>query len=105
MPRNAQGLEMLHTQLRLSYRYASGKEEVLLLGLELFEWLLALKDGVQLSSSDQDDLFANLKLFTQRLAGEEARACYAWHPDRVESIDRLVVHLEHGRQKVVREPC
>ena len=105
LPRNAQGLEMLHTQLRLSYRYASGKEEVLLLGLELFEWLLALKDGVQLSSSDQDDLFANLKIFTQRLAGEEARACYAWHPDRVESIDRLVVHLENGRQKVVREPC
>src|SRR5262249_11421368 len=62
LPHSAQGLEALHTHLRLLYRYANGNEETLTLGLELFHLLLELKDGVQLAGISQEGVFANLEV-------------------------------------------
>lgn len=103
LPHTAEGLEALHTHLRLIYRYANGNEEVLLLGLELFNLLLELKEGVQLSGIAQEGVFANLEVFTQRLAREDARELYCWHPAEDERVFRLRVEALDGRQVLLRE--
>jgi hypothetical protein len=97
------GLEALHTHLRLAYRYANGNEEVLLLGLELFDLLLELKDGAQLLGIAQEGLFANLDVFTQRLAREDARELHGWHPAEQEQVFRVRVEAKEGRLVLLRE--
>jgi hypothetical protein len=99
----AEGLEALHTHLRLVYSYVDGNEEILLLGLELFHLLLDLKDGVQLSGVAQEGVFANLQIFTQRLAREDARELWGWHPAEDDRIFSLRVVARDGRQMLVRE--
>ncbi len=103
LPRTAAGLETLHTHLKLIYRPASGGEECLTLGLELFHLLLALKDGMQLSGSGQEGIFAHLEIFTQRLAQEDARELYGWHPSAAQQVFRVRVVAQDGRQVLVRE--
>jgi hypothetical protein len=103
LPAAAGGLETLHTHLHLIYRYADGGEEVLTLGLELFHLLLDLKDGVQLSGVAQDGTFANLEVFTQRLAREDARALHGWHPSEEDRVFQVRVLPRDGRQVLVRE--
>lgn len=103
MPHTAEGLEALHTHLRLVYRYDNDSTEVLIVNLELFQRLMELKDGVQISGIAQEGVFANLKIFTQRLARENARELYGWHPAEEESIFRLFVEFREGRQILVRE--
>jgi serine/threonine protein kinase len=103
LPHTAEGLEALHTHLRLVYRYADGNEETLLLGLELFNLLLELKDGTQLSGVAQDSVFSNLEVFTQRLAREDARELWGWHPAEEKRIFSLRVTTCNGRQVLVRE--
>jgi hypothetical protein len=103
LPPAAEGLEALHTHLRLVYRYVDGNEEILLLGLELFHLLLDLKDGVQLSGVAQEGVFANLEIFTQRLAREDARELWGWHPVEDGRIFSLRVVKRDGRQMLVRE--
>jgi hypothetical protein len=85
------------------YRYVDGNEEILLLGLELFHLLLDLKDGVQLSGVAQEGVFANLEIFTQRLAREDARELWGWHPAEEGQIFSLRVVAREGRQLLVRE--
>ena len=103
LPHTAEGLEALHTHLRLVYRYADGNEETLLLGLELFNLLLELKDGTQLSGVAQDSVFSNLEVFTQRLAREDARELWGWHPAEEKQVFSLQVTTRNGRQVLVRE--
>lgn len=103
LPHTAEGLEALHTHLRLIYSYANGNEEMLLLGLELFNLLLELKEGVQLSGIAQEGVFANLEVFTQRLAREDARELYGWNPGEDEQVFRLRVEARDGRQVLLRE--
>ncbi|MEY6432483.1 hypothetical protein ABC977_08710 [Thioalkalicoccus limnaeus] len=105
LPQAAPGLESLHTHLHLVYHYADGSEETLILGLELFHLLLELKDGMQLSGVGEEGIFANLEIFTQRLAGEDARELRAWHPSDDQQICRVRVIAREGRQILVREPC
>ncbi|NTV95635.1 MAG: (Fe-S)-binding protein, partial [Thiobacillus sp.] len=57
LPPAADGLERLHTHLHLTYRYAEGGTEILILGLELFHLLLELKDGTQLSGVGEEAIF------------------------------------------------
>jgi serine/threonine protein kinase len=102
-PAAAEGLETLHTHLHLIYCYAGGGEEVLTLGLELFHLLLELKDGVQLSGVAQDGTFANLEVFTQRLAREDARSLHGWHPSEEDRVFQVRVLPRDGRQVLVRE--
>ena len=103
LPHTAEGLEALHTHLRLVYRYADGNEETLLLGLELFNLLLELKEGTQLSGVAQDSVFANLEVFTQRLAREDARELWGWHPAEDRRIFSLRIVARKGRQVLIRE--
>jgi hypothetical protein len=105
LPGAAEGLEMLHTHLHLTYRYADGSQEVLILGLELFHLLLELKDGAQLSGVAQEGAFANLEIFTQRLAREDARALHGWHPSDEDAVFQIRVTSRDGRQVLVREPA
>ena len=103
LPRTAEGLETLHTHLVLSYRYAAGGEERLLVGLELFHLLLALRQGTQLFGASQEGIFAHLEIFTQRLAQEDARELHGWHPAEEDSVFRVIVEAREGRQVMVRE--
>jgi len=103
-PPTTKGLETLHTHLKLSYRYKDGNEEQLLMGAELFHILLELKDGVQLSDSASADIFANLAIFTQRLAQEDSRELYAWNPIEDDKIFRIGIKTMDGIQKIVCEP-
>jgi serine/threonine protein kinase len=103
LPPATQGLEVLHTHLMLTYRYADGTEEHLPIGLELFHLLLELKDGMQLSGIGQEGVFAHLEIFVQRLAQEGTRELWGWHPEADKDVNRLRIFLQDGRQTVIRE--
>jgi serine/threonine protein kinase len=103
LPLETLGLEMLHTHLVLSYRYADGSHEKLPIGLELFHLLLELKDGMQLSGIGQEGVFAHLEIFVQRLAQEDSREMWGWHPEADQDLMRLQVSLLNGRQTLIRE--
>lgn len=103
LPYTAEGLEALHTHLRLTYQYKNGGVETLEISLELFDALLDLKDGVQMSGISQEGLFSNLEVFTQRLARENARDLHGWHPDEEHKVFRIRVEPINGRQVLVRE--
>lgn len=103
LPSAADGLERLHTHLHLIYRYADGADETLILGLELFHLLLELKDGMQLSGVGEEGIFANLEIFTQRLASEDARELRGWHPSEEDRLFRVQVIQRDGRQRLVRQ--
>jgi hypothetical protein len=86
------GLATLHRHLILSYQYRTEgppRYERLRLNSELFHLLLDLKEGYQLADAVSDDLFANLSIFTQRLAQEDEQSMFAWTPiddDRVYEV-------------------
>ena len=103
LPPATEGLELLHTHLVLTYRYNDGSEERLPIGLELFHLLLELKDGLQLSGIGQEGVFAHLEIFVQRLAQENSRELWGWHPEAEAAISRLRVTWQDGRQTLVRE--
>jgi hypothetical protein len=73
-------LPQLHRRLLLTYSYHDGRKEVLSMGYELFHTLLELESGFQLNDTTSDDLFANLAIFTQRLAQEGESSLFAWNP-------------------------
>ncbi|WP_295623072.1 hypothetical protein, partial [uncultured Lamprocystis sp.] len=103
LPLAADGLERLHTHLHLTYRYAQGGTETLIIGLEIFHLLLELKDGTQLSGVGEEGVFANLEIFTQRLASEDARELHGWHPSDEQGLFRVRVVPREGWQVLVRE--
>jgi serine/threonine protein kinase len=83
----------LARQLRLTFiRSDDGGEETLLMGYQLFATLLQLESGEQLADTRSDDLFANLQIFTQRLAQESSRSLFAWNPKEDEKV--FYLHLE-----------
>ena len=86
LPPRLEGLDRLHRQARLTYRYRDGREEHLRLGADLFHLLLELSDGYQLGDIATDDTFAHLSIFVQRLVREDDRTLLAWNPMREESI-------------------
>ena len=94
------GLENLHTHLLLIYRYRNGNEERLFLGAELFHILMELKNGVQLSDAASEDTFANLSIFTQRLAQEDSREFFAWNPIEENVIFKVGVNLKNDVQTI-----
>jgi len=73
-------IDHLHTQAVLTYAFANGHQERLLMSLTLFALLLDIHDGYQLTSKLSDDVFANLSIFSQRLAQEDERSLFAWNP-------------------------
>ena len=108
LPVAAEGIERLHRQAVLIYRYRDGQEERLRLGAELFHLLLELNDGYQLGDISSDDTFANLSIFVQRLVQEDARELFAWNPMADEAIYRIAAEYrdsgEGRRQFLTLEP-
>ncbi len=87
---DANGVEQLHRQAFLVYRYRNGRdEERLRLGAELFHLLLELADGYQLGDVSTDDTFAHLSIFVQRVVREDERELLAWNPMQDETIYRV----------------
>jgi len=105
LPHEAEGVERLHRQAFLIYRYRDGREERLRLGAELFHLLLESSDGYQLGDVSTDDTFAHLSIFVQRLVREDERELSAWNPMRDEAIYRissaLVERSEGAIQKML----
>ena len=93
LPPDAQGLEQLHRQASLIYRYRSGSEERLRLGAELFHLLLELADGFQLGDVSTDDTFAHLSIFVQRLVREDEQELLAWNPMQDEAIYKVAASM------------
>ena len=83
------GLDQLHRQVFLIYRYRDGHEERLRLGAELFHLLLELSDGYQLGDDSTDDTFAHLSIFVQRLVREDHRQLYAWNSMRESTVHEI----------------
>jgi serine/threonine protein kinase len=91
-------LPTLPRRLKLVYRALTGREDVLSMGYELFHTLLSLAAGEQLSELRSDDLFANLAIFTQRLAKEDEGHLLAWNPKADATIYRLGIQRRDDRQ-------
>jgi len=91
-------LPVLPRRLNLVYRAANGREDVLSMGYELFHTLLSLAAGEQLSELRSDDLFANLAIFTQRLAKEDEGHLLAWNPKSDFTLYRLAIQPSATRQ-------
>jgi len=91
-------LPLLHRRLRLTYTYQDGCKEVLSMAYELFHTLLELESGFQLDDTTSDDLFANLTIFTQRLAQEGEASLFAWNPQDEETIYKISVAKTLERQ-------
>jgi hypothetical protein len=96
-------LPILPRRLRLIYRCTDGREEILAMGYALFHTLLCLAGGEQLSALRSDDLFANLQIFTQRVAQEDEAHLLAWHPKADDSAFRIGIRRREGRQVLVCE--
>jgi hypothetical protein len=108
LPPETEGIERLHRQVALIYRYRDGKQERLPLGADLFHLLLELADGYQLGDVSTDDTFAHLSIFVQRLVREDQRELLAWNPMNDEQIYRLAAAIhntpEGVRQKIEISP-
>ena len=103
LPPNEKGIELLHRQAFLVYRYRKdGMEERLRLGAELFHLLLELADGYQLGDVSTDDTFAHLSIFVQRLVREDERELLAWNPmqdDAIYKVRTTICEIERGSQQ------
>ena len=93
LPPAAEGLDRLHRQAFLIYRYRDGREESLRLGADLFHLLLELSDGYQLGDVSTDDTFAHLSIFVQRLVREDDRKVLAWNPMKDDAIYEISANV------------
>ena len=98
-------LTLLPCRLRLVFQRADGLSETLAMGYELFHTLLRLAEGEQLSEQRSDDLFANLQIFTQRIAQEENRSLLAWSPKEDATVFRLALQPREGGQALALAPA
>jgi len=97
-------ITLLPRRLSLVFTCHDGRKESLPLGYALFATLLRLAAGEQLSETRSDDLFANLQIFTQRLAQEDNRTMLAWNPKQDDKLHRLTLQARDGKQALVLEP-
>ncbi len=88
------GVDRLHRQAFLTYRYRDGREETLRIGADLFHLLLEIGDGYQLGDVAADDTFAHLSIFVQRLVQEDHRRMLAWNPMREETIFEVFARID-----------
>lgn len=102
LPKNLDAaVPRLARQLRLIHTNGRGGKETLLLGYQLFATLLRLEAGEQLADVSSDDLFANLQIFTQRIAQGGSRSLFAWNPKEDELIYRLALSDRGEYQSLV----
>lgn len=103
LPAETEGLDRLHRQAFLIYRYRDGGEERLRLGADLFHLLLELSDGYQLGDVSTDDTFAHLSIFVQRLVREDDRTVLAWNPMQDEAIYEVSAQIVEGAGASVQQ--
>ena len=103
LPAEAEGLDWLHRQAFLIYRYRDGREERLRLGADLFHLLLELSEGYQLGDVSTDDTFAHLSIFVQRLVREDDRTVLAWNPMQDEAIYEVATKIVEGAGTSVQQ--
>ena len=97
LPPAQEGLDRLHRQATLSYRYRDGRPpERLHLGAELFHLLLESSEGYQLGDVSTNDTFVRLYVFVQRLRREDERRLLAWNPMRDDEIFEITVDFVEG---------
>ena len=106
LPPAPAGVDRLHRQATLVYRYGDGREERLRLGAELFHLLLELSEGYQLGDASTDDTFAHLSIFVQRLEREDDRRLLVWNPMREDAIHEIAAEsgIGDGPQRLVIRP-
>ena len=108
LPPPQDGIDRLHRQIHLVYRYRNGEEEILPIGADLFHVLLELAEGYQLGDTSSDDTFAHLSIFVQRLVREEEREMLAWNPAAEEVVFRVHAVMpdpaKAPAQRIVIEP-
>jgi hypothetical protein len=95
-----EGLETLHRYLTLSYKPRIGLTERLIVSLELYALLIDLANGVQILDAFSDDVFANLSVFTQRLAQEDERSLRAWNPAAEQQVFQIGVEMQNAGQTI-----
>ena len=93
-PAAGNGIEHLHREAHLIYRYDEERSEKLRLGADLFHLLLELGDGFQLGDVSTDDTFAQLSIFIQRLIREDHRRTLAWSPMAEQVIFEIAAGTE-----------
>ena len=103
LPAETEGLDRLHRQAFLIYRYRDGREERLRLGADLFHLLLELSEGYQLGDVSTDDTFAHLSIFVQRLVREDDRTVLAWNPIQDEAIYEVAAEIVEGAGTSVQQ--
>ena len=103
LPAETEGLDRLHRQAFLIYRYRDGGKERLRLGADLFHLLLELSDGYQLGDVSTDDTFAHLSIFVQRLVREDDRTVLAWNPMQDEAIYEVSAKIVEGAGASVQQ--
>jgi serine/threonine protein kinase len=97
-----EGLETLHRHLTLTYRSDKHQRtERLTVSLELYALLINLANGVQILDAFSDDVFANLGVFTQRLAQEDERALRAWNPADEDRMYDIGIERREAGQTIV----
>lgn len=100
LPRITKGLDSLHTQIILTYKFSNGHKEELMIGASLFHILMELKDGYQISDICSDDIFANLSIFKQRLAQEEENVLFALNP-MDNDVFKIFSDMDNEIQKLI----
>ena len=99
----AVGLDRLHRQAFLIYRYRDGRKESLRLGADLFHLLLELSDGYQLGDVSTDDTFAQLSIFVQRLVREDDRKILAYNPMQDDAIYEISAEIVESADRGVQQ--
>lgn len=88
-PRTSEPIDWLPNRAALEYEYGDGRRETLWMSSALFALLLEVADGNRLMGEASRDTFANLSIFTQRLAEEQATELFAWEPTKDRAVHRI----------------
>jgi hypothetical protein len=95
-----ESIDFLHNQVVIKYKFENGHFEELAIGADLFQLLMDVRDGYQLSGRSYDDIFANLSIFKQRLAQEEETVLFAFNP-MDENVFKIAIDYTEGRQTII----
>ena len=97
-------IDWLPNVLLLTWNGPDGRRETLRMSSDLFSLLLELAAGYQLSDASSDDVFANLTIFTQRLAQSDEQQLFAWNPQDDSNIYRIAILPHDGIQQLRLTP-
>ncbi len=95
-------IDWLPVEIDLVYSNRHGGENVLTMGLELFDFLMAAHDGARPPADIRSsDMYGRLDIFMQRLAEEDRRRIEAWTPLHADTIYTIEVDASSGRHRIL----